>query len=140
MSATRTLPYLVIAASLLVAACGPSKKIDEEKSASLIQPVSSFELKVVKVEPGKRTGEEIYKVCSGCHASGSLGAPKTGDKAAWAPRIAMGFDALVKSATAGKNSMPPKGGVADLTDKEVARAVAYIANQGGASFTAPPVE
>lgn len=50
------------------------------------------------------------QVCSACHASGALGAPKIGDKAAWGPRIAQGKETLYKSAIAGKGSMPPKGG------------------------------
>ena len=67
-------------------------------------------------------------------------APKTGDAGAWAPRLALGHDALTASAIAGKNAMPPRGGAADLTDTEVKRAVAYLANLAGANFTEPPVE
>jgi len=65
------------------------------------------------------------------------GAPKAGDKKAWAPRIAQGYDTLVKHATEGYKGMPPKGGGADLDPQEVARAVAWMANQGGASFKEP---
>ena len=64
-----------------------------------------------------------------CHASGAAGAPKTGDKAAWAPRIATGIPALIKSATNGKNAMPAKGGAADLSDGEIKAAVEYIVGQ-----------
>jgi cytochrome c5 len=57
------------------------------------------------------TGEAAFnKVCTTCHTAGVLGAPKVGDKAAWAPRIAQGKEALYKSAIGGKNSMPAKGG------------------------------
>jgi cytochrome c5 len=57
------------------------------------------------------TGEAAFmQVCSACHSSGALGAPKVGDKAAWAPRLAQGKDTLYKTAIAGKGSMPPKGG------------------------------
>jgi cytochrome c5 len=57
------------------------------------------------------TGEAAFtQVCSACHGSGALGAPKVGDKAAWAPRVAQGKDTLYKTAIAGKGSMPPKGG------------------------------
>lgn len=79
-------------------------------------------------------------MCAGCHDSGAVGAPKTGDAGAWAPRLALGHDGLTKSAIAGKNAMPPRGGVSDLTDTEVSRAVAYLANLAGAKFTEPPVE
>ncbi|EXI78944.1 MAG: Cytochrome c555 [Candidatus Accumulibacter regalis] len=74
-----------------------------------------------------RSGEAVYKaVCMACHASGAAGAPKAGDKEAWAPRIATGTDALVASATNGKGAMPPKGGAADLTDDEIKAAVEHL--------------
>ena len=59
----------------------------------------------------KADGKAVYeKTCAVCHATGLAGAPKFGDKAAWAPRIATGIDALHNSALHGKNAMPPKGG------------------------------
>jgi len=141
MTKTRALIALTTVLALPLAGCGKDKSIDSEMSASLTQPVAEVVLKVQKEEPGKRTGEEIVgKVCGACHNSGALNAPKTGDANAWAPRIAKGYDALISSATNGLNNMPPKGGAADLTDKELARAVAYLANQAGAKFQAPPVE
>ena len=133
------LPFAAIA--VLLAGCGKSASVDPELSATLIQPVARIELKAEKVAPGSRTGEQIYKaICGACHDAGTLGAPKAGDAAAWAPRLALGHDGLTKSAIAGKNQMPPRGGGSDLTDTEVARAVAYIANTAGAGFTEPPVE
>jgi cytochrome c5 len=57
------------------------------------------------------TGEQAFtQVCSACHATGVNGAPKIGDRAAWAPRIAQGKEVLYKDAIAGKGNMPPKGG------------------------------
>jgi cytochrome c5 len=57
------------------------------------------------------TAEAAFnQVCSACHTSGALGAPKIGDKAAWGPRIAQGKDTLYKTAIAGKGNMPAKGG------------------------------
>jgi cytochrome c oxidase subunit 2 len=67
-------------------------------------------------------------VCTACHTTGVAGAPKVGDKAAWAPRIAQGKDALYKSALHGKNAMPPKGGNATLPDDAVKAAVDYMVN------------
>ncbi|HNI82802.1 MAG TPA: c-type cytochrome, partial [Rhodocyclaceae bacterium] len=105
----------------------------------LTQPVASVVLTAAPAAaPGSRSGEDIYKaVCSACHASGAAGAPKAGDKAAWGPRLGAGLAGLVKSATNGKNAMPPKGGAADLTDTELTRAVAFLANQAGAGFKEP---
>lgn len=75
----------------------------------------------------KFDGPGLYKsYCSACHAAGIAGAPKYGDKAAWAPRIAKGVDALVQTVLSGKNAMPPKGGVAAATPADIKLAVEYI--------------
>jgi cytochrome c5 len=74
-------------------------------------------------DPGKATYE---KTCSVCHAAAVAGAPKFGDKASWAPRVAAGKDALYASALKGKGAMPPKGGNAALSDAEVKAAVDYM--------------
>ena len=85
-----------------------------------------------------KSGEAVFSgLCVACHGAGVAGAPKVGDKKAWGPRIAQGFDTLVKHATEGYKGMPPKGGGADLDPQEVARAVAWMADQGGASFKEP---
>ena len=100
-----------------------------EDAESRILPVARVEMQkaVVKSDGKPRTGEAIYNtVCTACHAAGVAGAPKTGDKAAWAPRIATGAAALLASATNGKNAMPPRGGATDLTDAELKAAVEYL--------------
>ena len=74
--------------------------------------------------------------CSACHAIGAAGAPKFGDKAAWAPRIKNGYTALLNSALKGKNAMGAQGG-GDHDDYEIGRAVVYMANAGGAKFPEP---
>ena len=76
---------------------------------------------------GSGDGKGTYeKACSVCHAAGVAGAPKFGDKTAWAPRIATGADALHNSALKGKNAMPPKGGMTALPDTDVVAAVDYM--------------
>lgn len=76
-----------------------------------------------------RDGQSIYKaVCHTCHDSGLVGAPKMGDKGAWASRIGKGKDALYQSAINGIGAMPAKGG-ADIADEEVQNAVDYIISQ-----------
>jgi cytochrome c5 len=75
-------------------------------------------------------GQTVYNsTCVACHAAGVAGAPKTGDKAAWTPRIAAGKDALYESALKGKGAMPPKGGNQSLPDAEVKAAVDYLVAQ-----------
>lgn len=74
-------------------------------------------------------GEALYKtVCMACHVAGVAGAPKLGDKAAWAPRIATGLDAMTANVIKGKNAMPPKGGAVAAPDADVRAAVEYMAN------------
>jgi cytochrome c5 len=53
------------------------------------------------------------------------GAPKLGDKAAWAPRVAQGVDGLTASAIKGKGAMPPRGGSAG-SDAEIKAVVTYM--------------
>jgi copper(I)-binding protein len=72
-------------------------------------------------------GEKIYNsACVACHASGAAGAPKLGDKAAWAARIKGGMDALYASSLKGKGAMPPKGGRMALSDADVKAATDYM--------------
>lgn len=77
--------------------------------------------------PGKADGKKVYDTaCMACHATGAAGAPKLGDKAAWAPRLKAGTDALYASSVKGKGAMPPKGGNASLSDAEVKAAVDFL--------------
>lgn len=75
-------------------------------------------------------GQAVYqKSCQSCHATGVAGAPKLGDKEAWAPRISMGIDALLASAIKGKNAMPPKGACMNCSDEELKAAIEYMVSQ-----------
>ncbi len=86
-----------------------------------------------------KTGEEVYKLqCSTCHATGALGSPKFGDKAAWAPRIPAGYAALLQAALKGKNAMTPQGG-GMFKEVEVGRALVYMVNAAGGNFEEPKV-
>lgn len=78
-------------------------------------------------------GKAVYEAsCKICHATGVMGAPKLGDKGAWAARLAAGIAPLEKNAINGftgkTGSMPPKGGNAKLSDADVKHAVAYMVN------------
>ncbi len=107
----------------------------EKSVEERIQKVGIVEVRDANRE--MKTGEAVFQAqCSACHANGAAGAPKFGDKAAWAPRIKTGFDALWNSALKGKNAMGAQGG-GDFEDFEIARAVVYMANAGGAKFPEP---
>lgn len=74
-----------------------------------------------------RSGDQVYQqVCAGCHGAGVMGAPKFGDKAAWAPRIAQGAATLEQHALQGFKAMPAKGGCAACSDDEIKAAIKHM--------------
>ncbi|SAL49349.1 cytochrome c family protein [Caballeronia peredens] len=75
-----------------------------------------------------QAGKALYEqVCQACHAAGVLGAPKFGDKAAWAPRLKEPMETVYNYALKGKGAMPAKGG-SNASDADVKAAVDYMAN------------
>jgi cytochrome c5 len=66
------------------------------------------------------------QACAVCHAAGVANAPKLGDKAAWAPRLAAGVDGLTASVIKGKGAMPPKGGAMAAADADIKAVVSYM--------------
>jgi cytochrome c5 len=117
-------------------ALGSTTTQDQERDvAERIRKVGMVEIR--DANRPLRSGEDVFKAqCTTCHTAGVAGAPKFGDKEAWAPRIAKGLDALVQSALHGKGNMPAQGG-GDFDDTEVARGAAYMANAAGAKFPEP---
>lgn len=129
----------VLAFSASALAMGGAPKGNDEAANKRIAPVARVELAAPAAggAAGARSGEQIYKaVCGACHDAGVAGAPKLGDNAAWAPRLKLGLDGLLKSAIAGKNAMPPRG-ASDASDAELARTIVFMANKSGASFKEP---
>ncbi|MBV8031747.1 MAG: cytochrome c5 family protein [Betaproteobacteria bacterium] len=111
-----------------------------EKVAARLQPVGKVEFGAPPAAPGARTGEDIVKsVCSSCHQAGVAGAPKIGDAGEWGKRVQQekGLPGLLATAMKGKGAMPPKGGAADLSQDELARAIVYMANQSGQNLKEP---
>jgi cytochrome c5 len=114
-----------------------SDGMEPQAVAQRLQRVGSVEIRDASDVSALKTGEQVYQaVCTACHTAGVAGAPKLGDAAAWSPRIATGYEALLNSALKGKGAMGAQGG-GDYSDLEVGRAVVYIANQGGAKFEVP---
>lgn len=116
----------------------PTPVVADDEAKFRIFPVAVLELKAV-AKPGEAAPAEggaaaapkepaaIYaSVCSVCHETGVAGAPKTGDKAAWAPRIATGKEALYLSVINGKNAMPARGGAGNLSDDEIKHSVDFL--------------
>jgi cytochrome c5 len=79
---------------------------------------------------GPRAGADVFNgFCMACHGTGAAGAPKVGDKAAWAPRIAQGMDILHTHAVAGIRAMPPRGTCAACSDDDLKAAVDYMVGE-----------
>lgn len=103
-----------------------------------IQPFAHFDAVDAGAPKVEKSGEEVFNAaCTACHTAGALGAPRLNNKGDWAGRLAQGYDKLVANAIGGKNQMPARGGNPDLSDVDIALAVAYMANSAGASFKAP---
>ncbi len=81
-----------------------------------------------------RTGAQVVAAtCGKCHQTGEGGAPRIGDRAAWTKRVKDGYSVVVQSALRGHAGMPARGGLAELSDVEVRRAVEYMMNSGAAA-------
>jgi cytochrome c5 len=109
-----------------------------EAVSARIQPVGKVEFGAAGAAAGAaKSGDEIVKeACAACHAAGVAGAPKLGDKAAWAPRLKLGLDGLMASVIKGKGAMPPRAGTG-LSDEDLARAVVFMANGAGGNLKEP---
>jgi cytochrome c5 len=98
-------------------------------AATVATPIPAVAPPAAAAAATSDVGEKIYKqACAACHIAGVAGAPKFGDKTAWAPRIATGMDAMVAAVISGKGIMPPKGGAAGASDADLRAATQYMVN------------
>lgn len=115
-----------------------SSEAAEKATLSRIKPFAQLAALDANAPKVEKSGQEVYDAaCASCHTSGALGAPKFDNKGDWAGRLGQGYDTLLKHAIEGIRQMPARGGNGDLSDIEMARAVAYMANSAGANFKAP---
>jgi cytochrome c5 len=86
----------------------------------------------------ERSGKDVVDtVCAACHATGTDGAPKIGDREAWSSRASQGLSSLTLHALEGIRNMPAHGGRSELSDLEIARAVTYMVNHSGGDWVEP---
>ncbi|TMH52369.1 MAG: cytochrome c5 family protein, partial [Betaproteobacteria bacterium] len=110
-----TIALIVLLSQLVTGVRSPGNRDDQTGVLNRIKPVGEVTIADATAPQAGMTGEQVYQdVCKTCHEAGLVGAPKFGDKAAWAPRIKRGIDALYASAINGKDQMPPKGGNRNL--------------------------
>jgi len=107
---------------LLLIAC--SEQQTSPKAAPSKAPVTA---QAAIEHTDKTAGEEIYAAtCAACHDTGVAGAPKLGDKEAWAEHSHHGMEHMLEAVIKGKEAMPPRGGNPKLTDDEIRSAIEYI--------------
>ncbi len=133
MKLLKTLVQSFLLATILVGSAIASDQADDVKSR--IAPVGKTCMSgddcaaaPVAVASGPKTGKEVFEsFCTTCHTAGVLNAPKLGNAADWAPRVAKGKETLYKHALEGFNSMPAKGMCSACSDDEIKGAVDYMA-------------
>lgn len=104
--------------------------VAEAESTAEELAAEAEEAATAAAEADTARGKEVYdSTCFVCHGTGAAGAPVLGDKAAWEPRIAQGMEVLVSNSINGIRGMPPKGGSMQLSDEDMAAAVAYMVEQ-----------
>ena len=132
-------PIFIIIGLVYFVTSGPKPNAGEVNrelaTAERIHRIGSVELR--DANRPLATGEAVYQAqCTACHAAGLVGAPKSGDAAAWGPRLTKGYDTLLTHALKGFNAMGAQGGGA-YSDIEIGRAVVYMANNAGGKFPVP---
>jgi cytochrome c5 len=116
----------------------PGSSIGRRVATTALAAVAIFVWSAAEAQTKERSGKEIVdSLCISCHGTGASGAPKIGDKKAWAARAEKGLTGLSKSAMQGIRQMPAHGGNPSLTDTEIERAIAYMVNQSGGHWTEP---
>ena len=117
---------------LLSAGCTEKEATSHQDAVSTQTPTETpVADKPADTQTASADGQKIYqRSCQACHATGAAGAPKLGDKAAWAPRIAKGNDAMLSSVKNGLKAMPPKGTCMSCSEDELRAAMEYMVGQG----------
>lgn len=143
--------WVLAGSASILAGCGDREYTMDlerlERSAGIVSDViiaapADPSVQTVAIERGQDTtaavaleqGRKIYTgKCFTCHGNGVAGAPKPGDVADWAPRIARGMQVLTANAIngfqGGRGYMPSRGGFSGLSDNEVTAAVAYMVSE-----------
>ncbi|MFO7542262.1 MAG: c-type cytochrome [Thiobacillus sp.] len=125
-------------AALSLAACGQQDSPPVASAEPAASPPAAEVLAPTPVTAALKSGEQVYEqVCMACHAGGVAGAPKSGEPGGWAALYKEGQPAVTAHGWVGIRGMPPKGGRADLSLEEFARATAWMARSAGGDWQDP---
>jgi len=129
---TQALASALVLLMLLVVGCSEKETTAPQEAAPAQAPTEPLAAdKPADTQAASVDGQKIYQTsCQACHATGAAGAPKLGDKDAWAQRIAKGNDALFSSVKNGLKAMPPKGTCMSCSEDELRAAMEYMVGQG----------
>lgn len=104
----------------------PAKNEESAPAANTNETPSTDKEKETQLTHGKTI---VKNSCAACHTGNLPGAPVIGNAKDWAPRLTQGEEVLIQHATQGYKAMPPKGGNPNLSDEDIAAAVAYLISQ-----------
>ncbi|MBS0349840.1 MAG: cytochrome c5 family protein [Proteobacteria bacterium] len=115
--------------------CSTCSEQDIKNTVSyIIEQSTGANAAAAPAQPAKQLtledGKQIYEqYCQACHNGAYPGAPKLGDKAAWAPLIKQGMDILILNTVNGIGNMPAKGSCAKCNTAQIKAAVKYMVNE-----------
>lgn len=128
-TARKIIPFFLVAIISLFLGYKTKQIISPEKNDTNEEIVFEMEaLPVPSSQPRNMPNDQfIYEShCAACHDTGAAGAPKSGDKRVWAPRIAKGIATLLQHVSQGYNLMPPKGACVECSDMDLELATNYL--------------
>jgi cytochrome c5 len=123
-------PLTISLLTALISGCGPSPDPDatitsgDAAKANRLATNNQSSTKRMPEDPALKS--RYIQSCYGCHSSGAAGAPRSGDSAAWAPRLTKGMDVLLANTVNGINSMPPRGMCMDCSEEEFRALITFL--------------
>lgn len=128
--------FFIAAVCLFVGACSQKDSVQVDSAETPSPVVQEAVLKEVDTQPvteldsvhlSEKLQETYQQTCGTCHERGVINAPKTGDGAAWAPRMAQGMDTLLNHVRDGFKAMPPAGLCYGCSDEDFEALIRYMA-------------
>lgn len=107
----------ILASATILGACGSDDGSPSKPRAAMVKPT----------DPNLAS---LYNSsCISCHGSGYGSAPRSGDVAAWAPRVEKGMDVMLDNAINGYRGMPPLGACTDCTEEDFVALIEFMISE-----------